>query len=377
MKRFSLLNRTQKRAPEHTKFYDNLPFAVMSAPEPSWSGRTYGAMAKAGYAKNAVAYSCIKQVASACSTGPVVLEEGNALKKLLENPNSQQSTHEFFYSVYAHLMIAGNAYVLVHGDGESMPVSLQVLRPDFVNVKLDEHGQIIGYTYQRRLYKMNDKTRRSSILHMKQFNPLSALYGQSPLEAAMGHVDVFNSATEFNKSLLDNGARLTTALKFKDTLSADQRDTLRQQFLRAFTGAKNAGRPVFLEGGMDVQELGTSPKDMEFLETSSMAARLTALALGVPPFLIGLPGDNTFNNMKEAKLHFYENTVRPLVEHVVSEINHYMKPFVSTENAVHADWNRVDALAPLRDARWKRISEADFLTTAEKRELLGFKPLSS
>jgi phage portal protein BeeE len=37
----------------------------------------------------------------------------------------------------------------------------------------------------------------------------------------------------------------------------------------------------------------------------------------------------------------------------------------------------VDAFAPLRDARWKRISEADFLTTAEKRELLGFKPLSS
>ncbi len=377
MKRFSLRGRAAKTAPEQTKFYENFPFAVMSAPEASWSGKTYSSMAKAGYAKNAVAYACIKQVASACSTVPVVLEDGNPLKLLFDAPNSGQSMHEFFYSLYAHLMIAGNAYVLVHGDGESVPVSLQVLRPDLVTIKLDEYGAVMGYVYQRKLYRMNDKTRRSSILHVKQFNPLNELYGQSPLEAAMGHVDVFNSATEFNKSLLDNGARLTTALKFQDTLSAEQRDTLRQQFLKAFTGAKNAGRPVFLEGGMDVQELGTSPKDMEFLETSSMAARLTALALGVPPFLIGLPGDNTFNNMKEAKLHFYENTVKPLVEHVLSELNHYMKPFVNASHSVGAEWDRVDALSPLREARWKRISEADFLTTAEKREMLGFKPLSS
>lgn len=377
MRRFSLLKKGRSTSAPHQKMYEGAPFAVLSAPEPMWSGRSYASMAKSAYGKNAVAYACMKQVASAAASVPFGVAEGHPLFELLNKPNSQQSGYEFFYTLYAHLMMAGNAYVLVHGDGAGVPTSLQALRPDLVQVKLSEAGHVVGYTYQRKLYHVHSATQRSQILHIKQFSPLSQHYGQSPLEAAMGHVDVFNSATDFNKSLLDNGARLTTALKFKDSLSAEQRDSLRQQFIKAFTGAKNAGRPVFLEGGMDVQELGTSPKDMEFLETSTMAARLTALALGVPPFLIGLPGDNTFNNMKEAKLHFYENTIKPLVTHVCSDINHYMKPFTGQEGHIAADWNKVDALAPLRDARWQRIREADFLTTAEKRELLGFPPMGA
>jgi phage portal protein BeeE len=46
--------------------------------------------------------------------------------------------------------------------------------------------------------------------------------------------------------------------------------------------------------------MGLSPKDMDFVEAKNGAARDIALAFGVPPMLLGIPGDNTYANYQEA-----------------------------------------------------------------------------
>ncbi len=52
---------------------------------------------------------------------------------------------------------------------------------------------------------------------------------------------------------------------------------------------------------------------MDFLEAKNGAVREIALAFGVPPLLLGLPGDNTLANYGEANRAFYRQTVIPLV----------------------------------------------------------------
>jgi phage portal protein BeeE len=46
--------------------------------------------------------------------------------------------------------------------------------------------------------------------------------------------------------------------------------------------------------------MSLSPKDMDFLEAKHNAAREIALCFGVPPMLLGIPGDNTYANYQEA-----------------------------------------------------------------------------
>ena len=46
--------------------------------------------------------------------------------------------------------------------------------------------------------------------------------------------------------------------------------------------------------------MSLTPKDMDFIEAKHVAAREIALALGVPPMLLGIPGDNTYSNYQEA-----------------------------------------------------------------------------
>ena len=129
---------------------------------------------------------------------------------------------------------------------------------------------------------------------------------------------------------------------------------------------------MLLDGGLDWKPMGYSPADMEFLETRNAAAREIALAFGVPPQLLGLPGDNTYSNYQEANRAFFRQTVLPLVRKTSAALAGWLAPEGGL--AIEPDLEAVPALAAERDALWKRVTEADFLDEAEKRALLGLGP---
>ena len=52
---------------------------------------------------------------------------------------------------------------------------------------------------------------------------------------------------------------------------------------------------MLLEGGLRWQALSLTPADMDFAALKAAAARDIALAFGVPPVLLGLPGDATLS----------------------------------------------------------------------------------
>ena len=195
----------------------------------------------------------------------------------------------------------------------------------------------------------------------------------SPLEAAAGAVDTHNAAAAWAKALLDNAARPSGAIVFgaKDgaVMTEEQYQRILREVEENHAGARNAGRPMLLEGGLDWRPMGYSPSEMEFLETKNAAAREIALAFGVPPQLLGLPGDNTYSNYQEANRAFYRQTVLPVVRKTAAALSGWFEGV-----AIEPDLDAVPALAAERDALWKRVGEAEFLDEAEKRALLGLGP---
>ena len=138
-----------------------------------------------------------------------------------------------------------------------------------------------------------------------------------------------------------------------------------------YSGARNAGRPMLLEGGLDWKPMGFSPSDMEFQKTKESAAREIALAFGVPPMLLGLQGDATYANYQEANRAFYRLTVLPLAQRVSATLADWLGLFVSENVDLTPDLDQVPALSAERDAQWTRVAAADFLSNGEKRRLLG------
>ncbi len=160
-------------------------------------------------------------------------------------------------------------------------------------------------------------------------------------------------------------------------MSGDQYDRLVSEMEAHHQGARNAGRPMLLEGGLDWKPMGFSPSDMEFQKTKESAAREIALAFGVPPMLLGIPGDATFANYQEANRAFYRLTVLPLAMRVAATISAWLGRMSGEALDLAPDLDQVPALAAERDAQWARVGAAEFLSDAEKRSLLGLPAVAA
>jgi HK97 family phage portal protein len=358
--------------------------ALHTAGRPVWTPRNYTALARAGYMKNPVVFRAVRMVAEAAGSVPWLLYDDGAelddhpLLALLGKPNPRQSGSELLEALYGHLLVAGNAYVeAVAVDGEVR--ELHALRPDRMSVVPDASGWPAAFEYQangRTVRFAQEGEGVAPILHVAGFHPLDDYYGFPPLEAAQISLDVHNAASAWNKALLDNAARPSGALVYKGengtNLSEEQFERLRDELSTNFSGAGNAGRPLLLEGGLSWQTMSLSPKDMDFMQLKHGAAREIALAFGVPPMLLGIPGDNTYANYREANLAFWRQTVLPLAAKMAAAFGGWLAPAWGEGLRLGLDPDQVEALSVEREALWRRVNEADFLTPDEKRQAVGY-----
>jgi hypothetical protein len=217
---------------------------------------------------------------------------------------------------------------------------------------------------------------KSRIGSRNPYNSLRCRRPLSPLEAAATAIDIHNEASKWNKALLDNSARPSGALVYGNgaTMTAAQFERLKSELEETYTGARNAGRPMLLEGGLDWKAMSLSPRDMDFIALKNGAAREIALALGVPPMLVGIPGDNTYANYAEANRVFWRQTVIPLVQRSVQALSAWLTPAYGHRLTLRPDLDHLDALSLDRDAQWSRLQSTTFLTDDEKRAAVGYGP---
>lgn len=363
--------------------------AFQGAGRVAWSPRDTVSLTRTGYTGNPVGFRCVKLLSEAAAALPLVLQgagrrfEAHPVLALLGNPNPAQGRAELLEALYAQLLLTGNGYLeLVTTDAGAL-AELHVLRSDRMSLIPGPDGWPVAYDYNvgGRKHRFDVSTSLAPICHIKSFHPQDDHYGFSPMQAAAQAVDVHNAASRWSKALLDNAARPSGAIVYRGaegqgSLSADQYDRLVSEMESHHQGARNAGRPMLLEGGLDWKPMGFSPSDMEFQQTKESAAREIALAFGVPPMLLGIPGDATFANYQEANRALYRLTVLPMATRVVAALAEWLSRFTGEVLDLHPDLDQVPALAAERDLQWRRVADATFLTDAEKRALLGLPVLS-
>lgn len=351
--------------------------ALHQAGRPQWTPRNYAALAQAGFAANAIGHRCVRMIAEAAGSLPWLLYDGDAevtshpLLELLKTPNPGMPGREFGEQIFGFLLVAGNAYV-EKVEIAGTPRELHVLRPDRMKAVASANGWAEAYDYS--VNGQSVRLPREAVLQLRLFNPLNDHYGMSPLEAAQRAVDTHNAASGWNKAMLDNSARPSGALVYASGdghLTVEQFERLKQELEESYQGATNAGRPMVLEGGLDWKEMGYSPRDMEFSAAKDGAAREIALSFGVPPMLLGIPGDNTFANFMEANRSLWRQTVLPMASRVAEAMTGFL-----CDGALRLthDLDQVEALSADREALWARVGKAEFLTEDEKRAAVGYGP---
>lgn len=362
--------------------------AFFSQGRPQWSPRDYAALAREAYQGNAIAFRAVRMIAEAAASVPLTPFEGeheivgSTVVDVLMNPNPLQSHRSLMEAMFVNLLIAGNAYVEAVGAGGTLR-ELYALRPDRMRVVPGANGWPEAHVYScdgRDVRFHRDPAAPPPILHLKFHHPLNDHYGLSPLEAAARAIDLHNEGAAWNKALLENAARPSGALTYgtgdrAQHLSEDQFARLKAELEDAFQGARNAGRPMLLEGGLSWQKLSFSPEELDFLEGRNHAAREIALAIGVPPMLLGIPGDATYANYGQANMAFWRQTVLPLVVRTADELARFLSQWAGVRIMLRPDIDAVEALSGEREALWARVNAANFLTLNEKRVATGYGTL--
>ena len=282
--------------------------------------------------------------------------------------------------IAANLLLHGNAYVQLIADSRDAPAELVQLRPERVSVVCDESGWPVAYLYraggQVRRFERIDPLERRQIAHLKALHPRDDHYGMGCLDAAIAAASVHNRASRWNKALLDNAARPSGALSYEpadgSVLSAEQFQRLKDELGQDFSGSGNAGRPLLLEGGLKWQALSLTPADMDFVALKEGAARDIALAFGVPPVLVGLPGDATYANAREAGRALYRQTILPMAARILTALGGMLGDWLGPVT-LSVDTDQLSELADDRAKLWEVVGAASFLSDEEKRDMLGFR----
>lgn len=340
-------------------------------------GFQYERSVREGFLANPIAQRAVRVVAEGVGQAPLA----NTDEDLVALVNATSAGQSLIETLAAHVLLHGNGYVQIMKDASGRPYELFALRPDRVKVVPGDDGWPCAYEYTvggdaRRIAVVDDDG-WPNIVQIRAMHPLDDHLGASALAAAEQAVAIHNAASQWNRALLENAARPSGALVYDAGdgagLTHDQFERLKCELETAFSGATNAGRPMLLDGGLKWQRMAMSPADMDFATLKSAAAREIALAFGVPPMLLGLPGDNTYSNYREANRALWRLTLLPLAQKLYSSLSEALDPWFANAKLT-IDLDQITALSEDRERLWKQVSEAEFLSRSEKRAMLGLAP---
>ena len=357
---------------------------------PQWAKRDFDQSAREGYQQNPIVNACIYMIARAAADIPLEFQKGSEeieipeLDALLRRPNPMQDGVAFRIATLSDFLLAGEFFA-ERVDVGKRPKELYRWNPGKTIVNPGQDGLPQSYTYRaagggERTIQVNIPAGQVPILHVKEYHPTDDWRGMPNVDPAAFAIDMHTGALKWNNALLNNGAQPSGALIYApkegvDKLSEDQWMRLKSELDESFSGQRNAGKPILLDGGLDWREMGFSPKDMNFGEGLHESARLIALAFGVPPLMLGLPGDNTFSNFTEANKAFYRGTVIPILGQWCRAVSWWIGPAFGQDIQIVADTDDLEVFADERQAQWDRIETSNSLTINEKRERMGLDPV--
>ena len=278
------------------------------------------------------AWVCVDLNANVLSTMPPYLV--NAAPSLnadwLTNPDPDIYTSwpEFAKQLFWDFQL-GEVFVLSTARyATGWPARFHVVPPWYVDVEMGAG---------RRRYSIGQVDVTGDILHIRYQSSVDDAHGHGALEAIGARVTAAQVLGRYATGLATAGGIPASVLEHPEELSAEQALELRQQWVAARQSA--LGEPAVLSGGVKWTATQMNPKDMALVELETLNESRIAVALGVPPFLVGLPsgGDSlTYSNVTSIFDYHWRGGLRPKAEAVTQALAGWLLPR-GTELEVNKD----------------------------------------
>lgn len=344
----------------------------------------YHTYAAEGYQKNELVYAAINERASSAAEPRMkALVNGNwvlqhPILTLLDAPNPFMSRYEFWATVIMHCDLAGNAYALIVRSGTGRPLQLWIMRPDRVSVVPDSSRYISRYEYTIGMGEPV-KLPVEDVLHFKTRHPLNDFYGQPPLMAAAGRVDIDNFMKDFVKTYFEKAGVPAGMLNIEGPSDPDFKKELKERFSGEF-GGPNGWHGLMV---IDQKKASFTPmtanlgaSGLVVPDLDKISVRRILMPFGVPGALVGADDAPTsYAALEMVQRFFWDNTLAPLYKEIIGPVNLRLTPSFAGVQEVAFDLSDVRALQEDLDelhARVRADYQGGLLTRPQAQQRLGY-----
>ena len=333
---------------------------------PEWALSKYGEY----YAKSVPAYRAIKLRADAVASAPLrvyrrrgddvpeALPSDAPVQSLLDHVNPYWTSADLWKATETYLSLWGSCFWFLDRDGRTggLPTNIWLLRPDMVRIIPDRTRGPTNAYIKGFLFDAGGKREAllpEEIVWFRYFNPLDEYAGLAPIAAGRLSLDMGRDALQFNRSFFANGA-LPQDLVFTVSGPVDQQevDAFYERLDKRHKGPTRAHRPMIwdLSNGGEPKSLGLTQRDMEFVQGLNFTVEEASRIWGVPPPKMYSQVQSVYNNVRQADVEFYTDTISNEWSFLASEVNELFIPLTGEDDLFVAfDTSKI---LPLQEAQF-------------------------
>lgn len=241
---------------------------------------------------------------------------GHPLERLLTYPNVHMTGGSMNRRITQHLLGPGNAYWRKQRGVLKDIVALYPMMPQLVAPVPDLTGGsfLAGYDVTTDV-NTNAKTRLSAtdVVHFMLEDPEDMFSGIGIVQANMATIESDHRAEQFWFNTIRKSVRKDGILSFKHDPTDEEMENWEDLLREEVIGAWNAGGVLLLGQEHTWTDLAKNAHDVDFIQARKMLRELIAAIFSVPPPMVGILDNSTYNNIQMARQIFWLDTLLPFL----------------------------------------------------------------
>jgi len=301
-------------------------------------------------------YAAVRAIAMAVAGTPLRLYtgtvkepraiEGGSLYNLFARPNSLWSGYQLIEATSSLLDLHGNAMWALRRDSPTAdPIEIFVLGHDNFRPVFRMGTWTIDYWTYRIDGSRDIRLETYQVLHFRNFNPTSMVWGLAPLTVARLTADQDYAAEQYNKSFFENSAIPGGIITSPGNISDPEWEKLKARWFGKHKGVKNSFNIAALSGGSKFEPISLSHDDMCFVELAKWDMQKIATCFAVPPNKLGIFEHLDKALDKAVEKGFWTDTVKPRLKLIEDTLySHLFMPYNNGATWSSFDLSGVEAL---------------------------------
>ena len=265
-------------------------------------------------------YACVYKIATTIASLGLDVFERNGNEVNVANvhpahdlikikPNAYQTAFEFWETITASALIYGMGYAVIERDERGFAIALHCVHASDVDLR-----EVKG----ERVYIVKDY----GAVRPENMLEIANLQRMSPIRLHRDNLGLAKSAMDFGAEYFGQSGQMTGVLTSDQPLKKEQMDLIQGSWNH---GAAQAGTKL-MPFGFKYQRISISPDEAQFIETRKFQAEEICRIFSVPPSLVQLPSQTTYNNVEQQNLMFARHTIVPWTQRIEQEVDRKLIP---------------------------------------------------